>query len=364
MNQPEFLNISKNDLSLFTHSVFIALGCSEKDADLATDVLIQADLRGIDSHGVARLSGYVRLFEKGRINTKPNIRLIRDKKSVFTLDGDAGLGLVVAPRSMEIVLEKTKLYGSSFGAVGNSNHFGIAAYHAMKALEHGYIGMAMTNASPLVAPANSKERMLGTNPICYAIPAGVELPFVLDMASSAAANGKLEIAERKQIPVPSGWLETKDGRSTTNPGGLKEGGYLLPLGSDKDHGSHKGYGLGALVDILSGVLSGANFGPWVPPFVAFLPVLPDLPGKGIGHFTGAMDVDGFMDTAEFGKRMDLWIKRFKQAQPIDAAEPVLIPGEPEFKLHGERMQQGIPLISKVADDLKTLALTYKLDHPF
>ena len=234
----------------------------------------------------------------------------------------------------------------------------------MKALEHTYIGMAMTNASPLVAPTNSKERMLGTNPICYAIPAGDSLPFVIDMASSAAANGKLEIAERKSKAIPEGWLETKDGQASNDPRDLKAGGYLLPLGSDKDHGSHKGYGMGALVDILSGVLSGANFGPWVPPFVAFLPVLPELPGKGLGHFLGAMDVDGFIDKNDFGKRMDIWINRFKSATPIDPNYPVIIPGEPEFHAHKQRSQSGIPIVEKVLADLKEIAEKYHLDHPF
>lgn len=340
------------------------MGCSPTDAALAADVLVKADLRGIDSHGVARLSGYARLYENQRINTKPNIRVIREKGAVFTLDGDSGLGLVVAPRSMEIAIEKTALHGAGFGGVMNSNHFGIAAYHAMMALEKNYIGMAMTNASPLVAPANSKERMLGTNPICYAIPAKTYPPFILDMATSAAANGKLEIAERKNRPVPEGWLETKHGMPTTDPKDLKEGGHLLPLGGDLDHGSHKGYGLGALVDILSGVLPGANFGPWVPPFVAFLPVLDNLPGKGLGHFTGAMDVSGFDDTDAFLTRMDLWIERFKSAAPVSDARKVLIHGEPEYWAEISRQLNGIPIIDRVTKDLIQLAEKYNIEHPF
>lgn len=364
MNSNEFKLISVADLKTFTESVFISIGCSKADAILAADVLIQADLRGIDSHGVARLSGYIRLYDKNRINPKPNVRIVREKKSVFTIDGDSGLGLVIAPRAMETAIDKASNFGSGFASICNSNHFGIAAYHAMKALEKDFIGMSMTNASPLVAPAGGKERMLGTNPVCYAIPAGKEMPFVLDMASSAAANGKLEIAERKQKPVPQGWLETSDGKPCTDPGGLKSGAYLLPLGSDKDHGNHKGYGLGALVDILSGVLSGANFGPWVPPFVAFLPLLPDLPGKGIGHFLGAMDTDGFIDKSEFKNRMDLWIRRFRDSKPLDDAEPVMIPGQPEFREHKLRTINGIPVIDKVVNDLTDLALQRKLDHPF
>jgi LDH2 family malate/lactate/ureidoglycolate dehydrogenase len=355
--------ISASDLTAFTVDIFKSIGCPDKDAALAADVLVRADLRGIDSHGVARLEGYVRLYENGRINPQPNISLAREKKGVFTVDGDAGLGLVVAPRAMEIALGKTHAYGAGYGAVKNSNHFGIAAYHAMMAIEHGFIGMAMTNASPLVAPTFSNERMLGTNPICYAIPAGKQAPFVLDMATSAAANGKLEIAERKNSPVPEGWLEDKAGHSTTDPKDLKAGGYLLPLGSDRDHGSHKGYGLGALIDILSGVLSGASFGPWVPPFVAFLPVLPDMPGKGLGHFVGAMDIDGFIDKHEFMDRMDQWIIRFKDAKK-SGGEQVVIHGEPEANTHSLRLQQGIPVTEKVIASLVALAEKRHLDHPF
>lgn len=359
-----FLTVQESDLFLFTKNIFTAIGCSEADANLAAGVLIKADLRGIDSHGVARLSGYIRLYESQRINPRPNIRISREKHGVFSIDGDAGLGLVIAPRAMETVLEKTSQFGSSNCAIGNSNHFGIASYHAMMALEKDFIGYAMTNASPLVAPTHARERMLGTNPICYAIPAGKQLPFVLDMATSAAANGKLEIAERKNKPVPFGWLENKEGEATDQPTDLKAGGHLLPLGSDIDHGSHKGYGLGALVDILSGVLSGANFGPWVPPFVAFLPVMPDLPGKGLGHFLGAMDIDGFMEVSEFKARMDQWISRFKNTRRTDESTPVLIHGEPEFIHEQQRKTQGIPVIDKVCNDLKTLAEKYKLEHPF
>jgi LDH2 family malate/lactate/ureidoglycolate dehydrogenase len=280
------------------------------------------------------------------------------------MDGDAGLGLVVAPRAMELAIEKGKNCGTGWVAVGNSNHFGIAAYHAMKALEFNMIGYALTNASPLVAPTFSKERMLGTNPICYAIPAGKFEPVVIDMSTSSAANGKLEIAQRKNIPVPEGWIQTKDGDTTTDANGLKLGGSLLSLGSDKDRGSHKGYGLGAMVDIFSGVLSGANFGPWVPPFVSFLDVQPNLPGKGLGHFLGAIQVDGFSDVDVFKNNMDLWIERFKNAEPIDVKQPVIIPGEPEAQFMKTRINEGIPLIDAVVQDLKHLAENFKLDHPF
>ena len=227
---------------------------------------MSADLRGIDSHGVARLSGYVRLWEIKRINTTPSIKILHETPSTAVVDGDSGLGLVVAPYAMNIAIEKAKNVGTGWVSVQNSNHFGIAGYHAMMALHHDMIGIALTNASPLVAPTFSVERLLGTNPICVAIPAGEEPPFVGDMATTTAANGKLEILQRKNGVAPLGWIQNKQGHCSTNPHELKAGGALLPLGGDKEHGSHKGYILGAVVDIFSAVLSGANYGPWVPPF--------------------------------------------------------------------------------------------------
>jgi len=342
-------------LRAFTHNVFIAMGCSEQHAMLAADVLIKSDMRGIDSHGVARLSGYVRLWEKGRINTKPNITIVHQTPTTATVDGDAGLGLVVAPFAMQIAIDKAEQYGSGWVSVRNSNHFGISGYHALMAVEKDMIGFAMTNASPLVAPTFSNERMLGTNPMCYAFPAGKYPPVVVDMATSAAANGKLEIAQRAGKPVPEGWIQDENGNFTTNPHALKNGGSLLPLGSDRDHGSHKGFGLSATVDILSAVLSGANYGPWVPPFVSFLDPPDDPVGKGIGHFLGAMRVDGFRPVNEFKDHLDNWIDRFKSANAIDPDQPVVIPGEPELEAQAHRAVNGIPIVDAVVNDLNVLA---------
>jgi len=332
------------------------MGCSDEHATLATDVLVRSDLRGIDSHGVARLSGYVRLWEKNRINAKPNIKIVHETPTTATIDGDAGLGLVVAPFAMKVAIEKAEKYGSGWVSVKNSNHFGIAGYHALMAVEKDMVGISMTNASPLVAPTYANERLLGTNPMCYAFPAGKYPPVIVDMATSAAANGKLEIAQRANKPVPDGWVQDKNGENSIDPNELKNGGSLLPLGSDKDHGSHKGYGLSATVDILSAVLSGANYGPWVPPFVAFLEPSANPVGEGLGHFLGAMRVDGFRPAEDFKKHLDNWVERFKNAQTIDPDKKVIIPGEPEHEFEQERKVSGIPLIDVVVNDLNELAL--------
>jgi len=344
----------------FTFEIFQKMGCSTEDAKLASDVLVSADLRGIDSHGVARLIGYVRLWDADRINPTPNIQVVHETPSTAVIDGDAGLGLVVAPRAMEIAIEKADKVGSGWISVKNSNHYGIAGYHAMMALEHDMIGMSMTNASPLVAPTFSTERMLGTNPISVAIPADKQPPFVADFSSTTAANGKLEILQRKGETAPIGWIQDVDGAPSTDPEELKKGGALLPLGGDRLHSSHKGYCLGSIVDIFSAVLSGANFGPWAPPFVSFLPMPEDPVGEGLGHFLGAMRIDGFRPADEFKMNMDVWIERFRSAKTISESQPVLIPGDPEREMEVVRKASGIPINDKVIVDLQQLAKRFKL----
>ncbi|HEV8286336.1 MAG TPA: Ldh family oxidoreductase [Chitinophagaceae bacterium] len=344
----------------FTKTILQKIGCPANDAQTGAKVLLSADLRGIDSHGVARLSGYVRLWDVKRINTAPTIKIIHETPSTAVIDGDSGLGLVVAPVAMQVAIEKAKNVGTGWVSVQNSNHFGIAGYHAMMALPHDMIGIALTNASPLVAPTFSVERLLGTNPICVAIPAGDEPAFVADMATTTAANGKLEILQRKNGVAPLGWIQDRQGNPSTNPHELKAGGALLPLGGDREHGSHKGYALGAIVDILSAVLSGANYGPWVPPFPAYVPLPDEQPGKGIGHFFGAMRVDAFRPADEFKKNMDKWIKRFRSAKTVETQQKVLIPGDPEREMEKLRMKDGIPLLKPVIQDLRFLAEKFEI----
>jgi len=335
----------------FAHKIFLKIGCSEPHANTASHVLLSADLRGVDSHGLARLSGYVRIWEAKRVEPDPQIEIVHETQSTAVIDGDGGLGLVIAPYAMEVAIAKAQKCGTGWVAVKNSNHFGIAATHAMMALPHDMIGIVMTNASALVAPTFSTERMLGTNPICVAIPAGIEPAFVADFATTTVANGKIEILERNNELAPLGWIQDKNGTPTQDSQVLKKGGALLPLGGDREHGSHKGFCLAAWVDIFSAVLSGANYGPWVPPFVSFLAPPPNPVGKGIGHFLGAMRVDAFRPTSEFKSDMDNWIRRFRQATPVSGHKQVIIPGDPERQIEKERLELGIPLSSKVVEDL-------------
>lgn len=347
-------------LKEFTCQVFVSMGVPEEQSITAAECLNQADLRGVDSHGVARLSGYVRLWELKRLNATPDMKVIHETPSTAVLDGDLGLGLVTAPHAMKIAIEKAKLAGTGWVAVQNSNHYGIAGFHAMMALENDMIGISMTNASPLVSPTFSRSRFLGTNPIAVAIPALTQPPFVIDMATTTVANGKLEVLQRKGLDAPLGWTQDKDGKPTTDAYSLKKGGSMLPLGGDREHGGHKGYCLGAMVDIFSAVLSGANYGPWVPPFVSFLEPPKSQVGKGIGHFLGAVRVDAFRPAKEFKEEMDNWIQTFRNAEPAAGHERVLIPGDPERELTIERRKNGIPLHELVVKDLSELGTKFGL----
>jgi L-2-hydroxycarboxylate dehydrogenase (NAD+) len=335
--------ISHKQLHDFSCRVFMHAGMLAEQAAIASTTLISADLRGVDSHGIARLPGYLRLFKQGRMNPRPQIKTIHESPSTLTLDADNAPGLLAGPYAMDMAIKKAETCGTGWVAVQNSNHFGIAGFHAMRALQHQMIGIAMTNASPLVAPTFSTSRLLGTNPMAFAIPALTEPPFVADFATTTAANGKLEILQRKNEKAPQGWIQDKAGNASENPHELAAGGALLPLGSDREHGSHKGFCLGATVDILSAVLSGANYGPWVPPFVAFLDP-PDNPvGKGIGHFFGALRVDAFRPADDFLKHMDHWIQTFRRSERVNPNQPIIIPGDPERITEVQRLIDGIPI---------------------
>ncbi|WP_250632019.1 Ldh family oxidoreductase [Rhodoflexus caldus] len=351
MTEPQYHLFPAERLRAFTIETFLYFGVPLADAELAAEVLAAADLRGIDSHGVARLHTYFDMLQLGRINPKPNIRIVREKISTATVDGDNGLGLVVGPKANEIAMEKAEKAGSGWVSVCNTNHYGIAGYYVLEALKRDMIGWSMTNSTKLVAPLWGAERMLGTNPIAIAFPGLEEPPIVIDLATSAAAYGKIEIARRAGKPVPEGWIIDNQGNMSTNPMDMINGGALLPLGSDREHGGHKGYALSAMVDILCCVLSGANWGPFAPPFALRQEIPARSVGKGIGHFFGAMQIDGFMDVTEFKRQIDDWIRTFRATKPAPGTGGVLIPGDPEREAEAIRSKEGIPLIQAVVDDL-------------
>lgn len=339
----------------FCTRVFLHFGVPENDAEQAADVLACADLRGIDSHGVARMYSYFGMLSEGHINPKPKIRIVRSTPSTATVDGDNGLGLVVGPQANRIAMNMAEKCGSGWVSVCNTNHFGIAGYYVLQALERDLIGWAMTNSTKLVAPLWGAERMLGTNPIAIAFPGKEEPPIIIDMATSATAYGKIEIAQRRCEPISEGWAIDREGRGTTNPEAMIEGGAMLPLGSERERGGHKGYALAMMVDLLSAVLSGANWGPFAPPFALRQEIPKRSVGKGIGHFFGAMRIDGFMDADEFKRRIDEYIRVFRATKPAPGTHGPLIPGDPEREAEVERRKNGVPLILPVVEELRDIS---------
>lgn len=342
-------------LNQIVRDVFMKMGCNETDAVIIAEVFIAAELRGIPSHGMIRLKDYYQLWKANRINVKPDIRIVHETPSTAVVDGDMAIGMVAASRSMEIAIEKAKTAGTGWVSTRNSNHYGIAGYYAMMALKHDMIGISLTNANPQVAPTFSVSPMMGTNPIAVAIPTGNQPPFVADFATTPIARGKLVVAEKKGEKVPYGFVQDKFGRPSDDPAILKAGGSMLTLGGDYVHGSHKGYCLSAIVDIFSAVFSGANFGPFVPPSVAYLPVLDKKVGEGTGHFFGAMRIDAFQDAKVFRKSMDEWIMTFRSAKPADGQDKLLIPGDPERETENRLRAEGITLLPAVLQDIKTIA---------
>jgi LDH2 family malate/lactate/ureidoglycolate dehydrogenase len=356
MNNPEeTCSYPIEQLTEFSERVFRSFGVPESDARQAADVLAASDLRGIDSHGVARLHSYFDMLTLGRINPRPEVRIVRQLPGTATVDGDNGLGLVVGPRANEIAMDKAEAEGSGWVSVCNTNHFGIAGYYVLQALKRDMIGWAMTNATKLVAPLWSAERMLGTNPIAVAFPGKEGPPIVIDMATSATAYGKIEIAMRKQQPIPDGWAIDASGTATNDPLDMIEGGALLPLGGDREHGGHKGYCLAAMVDILCCVLSGANWGPFAPPFALRQEIPARSVGRGIGHFFGALRIDGFIDPDEFKAQIDEWVHVFRAARPAPGTPGPRIPGDPEREAEALRRRSGIPLVRAVIDDLRDIS---------
>jgi L-2-hydroxycarboxylate dehydrogenase (NAD+) len=345
----------------FTRSVFLKMGCNPGDSSLIADVFLAAELRGHASHGMIRIKDYYELWKAKRVNTEPHIVIVHETPSTAVVDGDNAVGMIAAGRSMEIAIQKAKSAGTGWVATRNSNHFGIAGYYAMMALKHDMIGICLTNANPLVAPTFSISRMMGTNPIAVAIPAFKQPPFIADFATTPVARGKLAVAEKKGEKVPFGFVQDKEGFPSDDPTILKRGGSMLTLGGDRVHGSHKGYCLSSIVDIFSAVFSGANFGPFVPPSVAYLPVREKKVGEGTGHFFGAMRIDAFQSASEFKSKMDEWIETFRSAKPVNGEDRVLIPGDPERKSEERISKEGISILPAVREDLLQVAGKLEID---
>ncbi len=352
------IRVSAEDLTNFCLRVFQKLGVPEQDARITSEILVMADLRGIDSHGVARLRRYVDGLRTGVMVAKPEVTVLRETPATALIDAGAGLGQPVSHRAMQKAVQKAVEVGAGFVALCNSNHYGIAGYYAMMALEHDCIGMSMTNADVLVVPTFGRDAMLGTNPVAVAAPANKERPFVLDMATSTVPRGKLEVYERQGKPVPMGWATDERGLGTDDAHRVLEnlkkraGGGLLPLGGEGELlGGHKGYGLALWVDVFCAVLSGAAYATLV------YPKTPDgkpMPAN-LGHFFGAWRVDAFRPVDEFKATMDDLQQRLKNAPKAEGQNRIYIHGEKEYEKAENYSRDGIPINPKVVEDLKAIA---------
>jgi len=331
--------VSHTRLQEFLVDALCAMKMPRPNAELTAGLMVRTDLRGVDSHGVGMLPRYHELWQQGFVVMDAEPTLVRDDMATALLDGQKGLGHPVSTVAMRTCIEKARTYGVAVVAVRNSGHYGAAANYSMMALEHDMIGLSVTN-SPYVAmvPTFGRKAMLATNPISFAAPAGRHAPFVLDMATTTVAIGKLSVASRWKKPIPEGWALDERGLPTTDPVVALRTRLLTPLGGSRELGSHKGYGLGVMVDILSGVMSGAVYGDlfWRSDMRANRV-------QNVGHCFAAIDPARFRPIEEFKRDMDDMFEALRSSPRAEGQERIYVAGEPEAECEQRRRIDGIPL---------------------
>ena len=331
-------------------SVFAAWGMSASHADTTAEMMVDTDLRGVDSHGISMLPSYDQEFRKGRLNMRPIFKTVREGPAMALIDADASLGHPVSVHAMNLAVDKCLAMGVAVVSVFNSHHFGAAGCYSKIAVERGVIGM-VTSATRGVSmvPTFAAEPVMGTNPIAFAAPAKRQPPFQLDMANTTVAAGKVKVYKLNHKPLPSGWVVDGDGGPVTDPEEAfrhvfeRPDGGITPLGGTREVGGHKGYGLAVMVHILAGTLSGASFSP-----IRNRTQRPSDPHN-IGHFFLAIDPRAFRAEGEFEHDLDQVIDVLHGAKRADPAQPVLVAGDPEMATRQERLESGVP----VPDDLMT-----------
>ena len=342
--------VDTGELTRFSTEALVKLGVPEEEAEITARILVACDLRGVESHGVAHLRMfYANRIRRGLINVTPKTQLFSRAPSTAVMDGDNGLGFVVGYYAMNEAISRAKETGAGFVAARNSTHYGAAAYYAMMALEHDMIGFSGTNNVPIVVAPGSSVPAISSNPIAVAVPAGEKPAIVLDMATSTCAGGKIEIAMRTGSDIPEGWVIDVEGQPVTDPTKrFRGGGGMLPLGGSPEMGVYKGFGLGLVVDLLSGPLSGS---------VASLikETTPEARGNYSDHFFGALRIDSFTLIEDFKKSVDAFINALEALPRIPGVDRITLPGPYEAEIAEERQANGIPLDPKVVDDLKLLA---------
>ena len=355
VSEEEAVRIAEPKMRAATEAVFAKMGLSDDDSRLSADVLLYADIRGVDTHGVSNmLRIYVAGYQNGTLNPHPNMRTLRDSGAVITFDGDKGLGLHTAPKAMEAVIEKAKTYGVASGTLMNAGHLGAAGYHAMMATQHDMIGVCFTGGGGFaMLPTFGAEPRFGTNPISWAAPARKQPPFLFDAATTQVAGNKIRLLQRMGRPIAPGWLAGADGAPIMEEApvpkhdlrGEERHWYMLPMGGDRENSSHKGYGIASIVDIMCCSLAG--FGPGF------------ISGKS-GHFFMAFNIEAFTDKEKFKDDMDAFLGGLAATKPAPGHERVLFPGLPEDETMKDRLARGIPYHPEVIEWFETISAELEL----
>jgi LDH2 family malate/lactate/ureidoglycolate dehydrogenase len=342
--------ISSNECRRFCKAVFNKLGVSDSHGELWADALLDASLRGVDSHGILVLPMYAAMLRSGSIDPNGTTRKLTDSGAIALLDGGGGSGFVVSASAMDLAIERAAGYGIGYVAVRNSGHFGAAAYYAMRCIPEKMIGIALTNAGPALPAWGGKTKVIGSNAMAVAAPAREEFPIVFDTAIGAAAGARIFLAGQRGERIPPDWMITREGLPTDDPGELFNGGMILPFGK------YKGYGLGVVVDLLTGVISGGLYGTHARGFGQSM-----SQSLEVCHAFLAIDIRRFMPVEEFESRVDDLIAQIRKSEPAPGFAQVYVPGERSFLTRRVRADAGIPLHAKLVEDLQHLAQDLSLD---
>ncbi|KKM10666.1 hypothetical protein SY88_12270 [Clostridiales bacterium PH28_bin88] len=334
-------------LKKFCRLILEKAGMPSDDAELVSGMLVEADLRGHETHGVARLGMYMERVNNGVMQAKPQVRVVTEGPAMAVLDGDHGFGQVVAVRAMDLAIEKAGRAGVGVVGVRNSGHLGALGLIAERALSHRMIGTVITNTSPIMAPWGGVEPVLGNNPFALAVPRESGETVVVDMALSITARGNIILAARENQPILAGWALNSLGEPTTDAAEALLG-TVLPMAG------HKGYAMSLVADILAGVLTGASFGRDVGSLVP-----PDLSKPlGMGHLVLALDIGRFIPWEEFQERLEALLGQVKNGQLAKGSSGIYLPGERSAQERAKRLQAGIPLKATTREELKRLGETY------
>jgi LDH2 family malate/lactate/ureidoglycolate dehydrogenase len=342
--------VDREDLTDYIYRIFTVKGLTETDSRIISRVLVAADARGIPSHGVARLWRYLNGIDEGAMKIGRVSEIIRETSNTLVLDAQGEMGHPISFRTMEKTIAKAETNGMAFSSIRNSNHFGIAGYYAMMALEKDMIGITMTNTAALGVPTFGRDVMFGTNPIAVAVPSMSEIPFVLDMSTTVVSRGKIEVYGREEKPLPQGWAVDEKGQSASDPLSLLEGmldrtgGGILPLGGEGElFGGYKGFGLAMLVDIFCAALSGSTFGPDVADT--------ETTSARVSHFFGAIKIDAFRNPEAFKTDMDKMLRQLRTSRTAEGQDRVYYPGLKETEHESKSSSEGVPLSAKVWESI-------------